>query len=981
MNYKAWSELIYKYYFKRHADTRVVLHITLQDLVDFAKEENVEIANVRYAADLEDRFIRNDFVKKFWLKPTNPSQEINDFKAKLLDLKKLARDEQNYKYLLPIVAVLIMPICENDGQELHGNDYYGHLLPFLYSNEFITQRAQNNNSLLQDIALDEIWDCINNWAESESLVFRAAPVVAENGNRYYARSLMRESLLSPSHIQRFCIIFEKGGLAPNANIENDRLLSAFRTNYQHIGLSDSRYTLLKNGFEEYLTSVLRKEYDNWDGATKIKERDSQTGRVRIRSENTYYPLLLMMDYDVNAHVVKFGFHLYCSDIEDMDDMHFIADNNEITLPSIYIKSDGYANRPFNIDDDVINNIFKDRNGIFEIHEESLETIKGRFVVSDYYLLSVYKNKYVATNEFVRGKFYFIVIRKEEIDSFREWLDGNSAELVSDSLLGDTCHLYRINCASREMPQRNNLRFNSDIKCKSVNNIEVKTAENCSVILLSNLFPAQFEITGADVAHDKIYAVSVNSERSSIELTYNQKKNVWVLPASISTEFVLYRNEGKIPYGQTYKFSDFILPTSFKEVKLDKWGKTSGDQFLSGLKLPEEVANKSLINWDFLENKMKEAPEKEINNQSYNETDYLLYAITSASYQTDRWLIDMKWIKSIRDRIVSEQEDKDQESRPDRFALKNLLADYFRMGYINYAYTQNGLCITANHPTLILLAPEFERVFSQGANGKNIVSHRCTERKYKCLLTGGRTISLIKEIEKCQSQYNYQIEIKQEDNRLMPQTIFLYAEKRTVFNELSKKLKLNYQDNIYSNALLETLPSVEEYISETISNGIERDLSMVRSFRAIDYNKMSELYPEKLKAGEAILNSEIDRKNYNGERDVVIFFPGTKDEVSILIDDGQMKEVDKYWGHFIGMKYADAKVLVYDEEQGQINMPQQLRLPLLYARALTMLTGQTPESTRGSRTYSIPVNPCTYASASSPDTILRKLGQYKETRTK
>ena len=56
-------------------------------------------------------------------------------------------------------------------------------------------------------------------------------------------------------------------------------------------------------------------------------------------------------------------------------------------------------------------------------------------------------------------------------------------------------------------------------------------------------------------------------------------------------------------------------------------------------------------------------------------------------------MNMKWIKSIRDRIVSELEDKGKESQPDRFALKNLLADYFRMGYINYAYTENGLCIT------------------------------------------------------------------------------------------------------------------------------------------------------------------------------------------------------------------------------------------------------------------------------------------------
>lgn len=72
---------------------------------------------------------------------------------------------------------------------------------------------------MQDIALDEIWNCINKWAESESLAFKSSQVVSGNGRRHYVRSLMKESLLSPSHLQKFCIIFEKGGLAPKVNIE------------------------------------------------------------------------------------------------------------------------------------------------------------------------------------------------------------------------------------------------------------------------------------------------------------------------------------------------------------------------------------------------------------------------------------------------------------------------------------------------------------------------------------------------------------------------------------------------------------------------------------------------------------------------------------------------------------------------------------------------------------------------------------------
>ena len=91
MNYTAWSELIYKYYFERHSDARVVLHITLQDLVDFAKEENVEIAKGRYASEFKDDFIKRDFVCKFWINIKDRCPSIEDFKEKLLALKHMAR--------------------------------------------------------------------------------------------------------------------------------------------------------------------------------------------------------------------------------------------------------------------------------------------------------------------------------------------------------------------------------------------------------------------------------------------------------------------------------------------------------------------------------------------------------------------------------------------------------------------------------------------------------------------------------------------------------------------------------------------------------------------------------------------------------------------------------------------------------------------------------------------------------------------------
>lgn len=92
---------------------------------------------------------------------------------------------------------------------------------------------------------------------------------------------MKESLLSPSKLQKFRILFDKGYFVPSANIEDERLMSTFKTHYSSIGLSQTKFKqLTKKDFKDYIISVLRNEYDNWDGTTKIKEKDRKTGRVK-----------------------------------------------------------------------------------------------------------------------------------------------------------------------------------------------------------------------------------------------------------------------------------------------------------------------------------------------------------------------------------------------------------------------------------------------------------------------------------------------------------------------------------------------------------------------------------------------------------------------------------------------------------------------------------------------------------------------------
>lgn len=981
MDIKAWSNLIYKYYFERNLSERVILHISMQDLIDFAKDEDVEIANGKYASTFDDLFIRNDFARKFWLYQDG-NKNLSDLQKKINQIANQAINEKNYFVLLSVLAVLIMPICENDEIELHGRDYYGHLFPFLHNNNFIKGKnddtGRGGRNFLGTIHLDRIWQHLDKWAADNNLNFKSNFVVSDNGANQYALSLMKESLLSPSKIQRFGVLFDKAGLVPRANIEDTRLFSAFSNYYLQIGISISKFKSLTGPeSREYLSSVLRSEYNRWDGTTRIKERDRRTGKIRVEAGNTCYPLLLLMDYDLHSNNCTFAFQLYCSDIEDMEYMNFVADINKNKFAQVYIKTDGYANQPFRLDENEIKMIFSSRQGIYGIHEENDKSLKGRHVVTDYYLLRQYKNKYIATNDFVKGDFYFAIIRHDASDEFSPWLKANEATLIKDNALGGVYSVYRIENAIEELPNKNSLRFKNDIRCKSINNLEVKIADDTEVVYLSKLLPAQFEITGVDVSKDKIYAISVNDPHRNVsELEYDHNKKLWILKVftnlfQIQKEFQLYCNEEPIPYGRTYKFVDFVLPSQFKELSLDQWGGQSDNPLSTGLELSKDIIGKNLINWFMLNMRMQAAKPSEINTSKYMEKDFLLYSITSASYETRRWVINMPWLKDIRDRLSSEFENDDVHTLADKYSLTNALADYFRMGYINYVYTDGVLHLTANRPTLILLTPKFKQIVTPGIGGRNMKQFVCEEKHYKCLLTGGRTIALVREIEKYQKSLGYQVEYLEATDYLQPQTIYIHAANRSIFKALASKCNLLYQDNIYANALIEALPSVKDYIIAQKNNN-SRDLLGVPSFRAIDYSKMAVLYPEKLAQKRAIANYEIDKDSYNSQNDVVTFFPGSRDETTIMIDEGNMVEIDKYWGYFVGMYKANAKILQYNEDSVQVSLPHQFRLPLLYARALTLLNGSTPNSVIGSRTYCLDVNPYTFGS--QPKNILNKLGQ-------
>lgn len=88
-------------------------------------------------------------------------------------------------------------------------------------------------------------------------------------------------------------------------------------------------------------------------------------------------------------------------------------------------------------------------------------------------------------------------------------------------------------------------------------------------------------------------------------------------------------------------------------------------------------------------------------------------------------------------------------------------------------------------------------------------------------------------------------------------------------------------------------------------------------------------------------------------------------------DGEFAEVDRSMGRFVALASAGVQVMHYERRAGTVTVPQQLPLPYLAARALTLCSGQPPTAVPshgiGERRYrDVP--------ASVFDTIATRLGQ-------
>ena len=113
-------------------------------------------------------------------------------------------------------------------------------------------------------------------------------------------------------------------------------------------------------------------------------------------------------------------------------------------------------------------------------------------------------------------------------------------------------------------------------------------------------------------------------------------------------------------------------------------------------------------------------------------------------------------------------------------------------------------------------------------------------------------------------------------------------------------------------------------------------------------------------------------DFSEKGSVVTYYPTKYNEQTVLWYDGEQFSVDKYWGFFIGAALSDAKIARVNDDKTHIQLPRSIKLPILYARALTMMSATIPDNHNGRRIYQLCENP--FANALSWDKILEKLNQ-------
>lgn len=961
MTYSQWNNLLFNYYFEEEKDYEVFLGIDKDSLIDYVIDRGLfqdEIKKVREAnlgrKIVPENYIWNNFTQLFkkrecWGKDVL----LGVFKSNLYNSKTPER----MPTIFPCLALFIMPLANNP--EIDPRNFYDRLTKFLRDNNIIKQSESIDTPDLRDLrspSLSLMWENLETWAKSNGYHYFVKSSTS-NGHKYVG-PFMAESLLTATQRDKFKIVFYEAGLTPDLEITDEIIASILHVHHRHIGFTDEQgWKIVYDKYKDILINEFKRQYDKWDGNTIIRLHENNRRMAKECGCNK--KLYLCMTIFRNSY--NFYFKARFTDAEPGSEYSYVQDD---TLSyDFIISNDGYADSPFRVNN--LSEIISSNKEI-TLRESSNPRNRLSFQTEEFFLFEKYYDTYTSSCKLkLGGKFYFLV-KADSIEKFNSWLKDNDAQLISgQNQLSHTYYLYLIPEVKVSLPSHSSLNCSTKISASLTNTFVLKKESGTTYIYRG--LPTFFEIEGVDVVHDEVAAIfEGDNRRYRKPLEYDEACRLWKMqPISnelmLSLPFKLYIN-GQQVSNNRYLLDDFtaLRNEEYREISYDAWGNYSEQTSdYNGLMIKGTPGDGYLLK----DNMAKFGKIPAIEKKDYKFTDYLLYWMSSRAL-FEKSDVAAAISVQVQNAIAS-------ENSLDKWSVRTIIDNYCRLGYINYAYANGKHMIAPNKPTLILLPASVSRTFVGGS----VSSINCAEKYFKVLLTGARTPDFIDKLLKRAESFSCDgrrllVQIEQSKSPLYPQKILLWAEDLNTISSFAENYKIQFQNAIYANLLLNRLGSVEEYEKYIVDkykdyNDTNEGFTDLVS---IDYMALAQA----VASGDYYKKDKVYKSTFNRDNAVVTYFPGKYMERTILWRKGKQYPIDKYWGHFIGMKIVNAKVIRIDEANTSLLMPLIIRLPILYARALTMITGEIPEYGKGSRIYQLCDNP--FANAMAPDAILKKLNQ-------
>lgn len=959
MKYSQWNDILFEYYFGEEVDHEIFLGIDKETLIDYVIErgffdqEIAKVIDVNPGKKIDSAtYIWNSFTGLFRTKTTSSKNILFQvFKEQLAN----SSTPDKMPTIFPCLALFIMPLANNP--EMDPRNFYGRVTSFLRKNNIIGPTEEIDTPDMRQFdspSLKTMWDNLEKWAKSEGYQYQVKS--SPDTHWKYVAPFMAESLLTANQRDKFKLVFYEAGITPDQDMPDERIVSILNLHHKVIGFSD--VIAWKNVFENYrdiFINEFHRQYNKWDGNTVIRVHENERSITRDYGNNK--KLYLCMD--IFRGTYNFFFKAIFKDAEPGAEYEYKGNDQQEFSFSIY--SDGYSYESF-APSDLKDIIASEQDIILRDISNSRNILSFKF--EDFYLFEKYFNKYTSACKLkLGGKFYFLV-KKNVFQEYKDWLDKNEAkEVISDHDFSSLYSLYYIESAKISLPNHQALNCETRKSVKVVDTFIIKR-EPSSLVLFKG-FPVFLQIDGINVAKDKVRILFDQGFRADMELKYDENRRLWKVPVitnkfMLSGGFKVYCNDQPIsPY--RFSFSDFdqLKDEEYNEIGYDCWGNyTEVDPYSKGLTIKCTRGLPQL-----LEDNMKRfGKDPKFEKRVYEPTDYLLYWLSSrARFDKDEFIEALN--VQIQNAVASDES-------LEKWDVRTLIDNYCRLGYINYAYHQGRHVLAANKPTFVLLP---SAVNKENLDGMLKIS--CSDKQYKLLLTGARTPGFIEKLIRCAESFYLNghrilVQVDKALGPLYPQRIIFWTSSINAIKEFAAKYGIQYQHTIYANSMLEGLGSVEKYelYIEEKHQDFRETYEGFSDLSTIDYRSLAKY----VNSNSFFKKEDVTLSSFDKDNAIVTYFPGKYKEKTILWKDGKQYPVDKYWGHFIGMKHAEAKVAQVNEEDMTLLLPFSIKLPVLYARAMTMIAGEIPETIGGKRIYQLCDNP--FAKASSPDSILIKLSQ-------